>query len=150
MPVSISFPLVDVAVVMVVSRDGSKLLADYNAQWGAFTLPMAKSDDPSSPRAAAVRACVEVLGMPLPPSRCPVRLEFDVPVYQESGRDGDVKRYRYIPFVLRADAEPHPLPGHAAVWLTPAELESHEPVSPSVRHLLSAIPFAEARRAAGF
>src|SRR4051794_22433235 len=125
MPVSISFPLVDVAVVMVISRDGGKLLADYNAQWGAFTLPMAKVDDPASPRAAAVRACAEVLGAPLARGRQPVRLEFDVPAYQESGRDGDVKRYRYIPFVLRAEVEPRPLPGHAAVWLTPAELESH-------------------------
>jgi hypothetical protein len=143
------FPVADVAVVLITDAKGEKLLVDYNPHWDCFTFPMVKVDDPPEAARAAVRAAAEVLGRPLPPTGLPVPLEFDVPVYQTSGRDGVMKRYRYRPFALRVTAAPQPLPGHIAIWLTPAELETHEPVSPTVRHVLGAVPFVETRRAVG-
>src|SRR5437016_3885774 len=38
-----TFPLVDVAVVLIVRR--GQILTDYNPHWAAFTLPMSKQRD---------------------------------------------------------------------------------------------------------
>lgn len=150
------FPLVDVAVVLVTDARGERLLADYNAHWQCFSLPMTTVGElpgaapgaagtPEPPSRAAARAAAEVLGRPLPPGVM-TRLNVDIPPYQRSGRDGTWKRYSYEIYALKA-ADPHPLPGHAAVWLTPGELQEGEPVSPTVRHILTAVSLADVRRA---
>lgn len=155
-----TYPLVDVAVVLILDSTGERLLVDHNPRWSGFSLPMTKlgavpAAAPGSPTTpepaehAAVRAAVDVLGRPLPPTGRPARLSHDVPPWHQSGRDGEWKRYRYHLFALKAAGTPHPRPGHVAVWLTPAELESHEPVSPTVRHVLTAVRMAVIRTAVG-
>ncbi len=145
------FPLVDVAVVLITDAERTKLLVDFNANWAEFSFPMTKldhlpGDTPEAPPVretpvqAAVRAAVEVLGAPLPPTGRPVPLDFHVPPYQRSGSDGVWKRYSYHLFKLTAAAAPQPLPGHVALWLSRAELETHEPVSPTVGLILRAVP----------
>ena len=74
------YPLIDV-VALLISRDG-RLLLDYNEPWSAFCLPITKLRDVQAlvpdgegrletPQEAAVRAAVEVLGIPLAPDRLP-------------------------------------------------------------------------------
>lgn len=139
---------VDVAVVLITDPTGRMLLVDYSPKWHFFTFPMTKVDDEIGAGVAAVRAAVEVLGCPFPPDGGPVPLGADIPVYQTSPRDGEKKRDHYLPYALKAGVAPQPLPGHVALWLTPDQLETHEPMSPTVRHILRAIPFAEVLRAA--
>lgn len=153
------FPVVDVAVVLITDPRGERLLADYNPSWGSFTLPMTKVRDlpPAAPGAApvaestthaAARAAAEVFGRPIAPAAL-VRLDVEVPPYHQSGRDGEWKRYRYHLFASRCGAEPQPLPGHTAVWLTPAEFADLEPISPIARHILEVASLAVVRRALG-
>ncbi len=154
------YPLVDVAAVLILDATGKKLLVDYNPRWGGFSLPMTKlgavpaavpqgASAPEPADRAAVRAASEVLGRPIAPADRPVRLNHDVPPYHQSGNDGEWKRYHYHLFALKAAFTPQPLPGHVAVWLTPDELASHEPVSPTARHVLNAVPIAAVRAAVG-
>ncbi|OWK43752.1 hypothetical protein [Fimbriiglobus ruber] len=155
---SLPYPVIEVAVVLITDPRGERLLADYNPDWGGFTLPMTKRRNPGhadepwaqeaeSPLAAATRAAVEVLGRPLPPDRLPVPLPFELPPWEVSLRDGGWKRYTRWPFALVADGTPHPLPGHVALWLTPAEFEKYEPISPTVSQILGAIPFVDVKKA---
>lgn len=141
------FPLVDVAVVLIADPRGERMLADYNPGWGSFTLPMTKVGElpPAAPGGAAA---AEVLGRPVAAAAL-VRLDVDVPPYQQSGRDGAWKRYRYHLFATRLEIDPHPLPGHAAVWLTPAEWATHEPVAPTARHVLAVASLADVLAAVG-
>ncbi|QDU18938.1 NUDIX domain-containing protein [Urbifossiella limnaea] len=153
------FPVVDVAVVLIADPRGERLLADFNPDWGSFTLPMSKvavlppaspgaAPTAESPARAAARAAAEVFGRPVDAAAL-VKLHAEVPPYQQSGRDGEWKRYRYHLFASRVGAEPRPLPGHVAVWLTPAEFTDHEPVSETARHVLAVMSLADVRRAVG-
>lgn len=150
----------EVAAVLVLDAEGSRVLADFNRHWHCFSVPMSKrhplvpthEDDTTVEEpleATAVRAVTEVLGRPLLPRQTPKRLPVDVPPYARSGRDGTWKRYQYHVFAVRIDHPPRPLDGHAAVWLTPAEVEAGEPVSPTARDILRAIPFEEVRKVVG-
>ena len=142
------YPLVEAAVVLITDRDGRYLL-DFNDSWSSFTFPTTKLHDvptmapgvPTKPEAqpvAAARAAAEVLGRPIDPKALKP-LTIEVPPYAQSGRDGDWKRYTFRLFTLKVTGEPKPLPGHAAVWLTRSELESLEPISPTVRTILAAM-----------
>lgn len=143
------YPLVEVAVVLV-RDDTGRCLVDFNDAWGSFTFPMTKvreqpavqPDGPTGreePQAAACRAVAEVLGRPLPPGLLQA-LACEVPPYRQSGRDGEWKRYTFRLFELTAKFDPKPLPGHSAAWLTRAELKRCEPMSPTVRKILDALP----------
>jgi len=143
------YPLVEVAVVVITDAQG-RFLADYNEAWGGFTLPMSSLHDvparvpvdkptPESPQNAAIRAAAEVLGRPVSPGAL-VPLNIEVAPWNQSGRDGQWKRYQYRLFQLKIDFAPQPLPGHAAVWLTRAELGTLEPISLTVRVILRALP----------
>ncbi len=151
---------VEVASVLILDSEGRRLLLDYNPQWRCYTLPMSKrhpmpgmhADDTTieeSLDTTALRATTEVLGRPLRPSQMPTRLNVAVPPYSRSGRDGQWKRYQHHVFVMRIDGTPNPLDGHSAVWLTPNEIETNEPMSPTVRDILRAIPFAEVKKSVG-
>jgi hypothetical protein len=143
------YETVELAVVLI-GHDG-RLLLDYNAEWSGFCLPITTIHDLAplvpegegrreQPREAARRAAVEVLGRPLAPAGEPQPLRVEVTPYHQSGRDGRWKRYQFHVFGLRTDVVPQPLPGHIAVWMTPQELRTHGPVSPTVRHVLQATP----------
>lgn len=142
------FPIVELGVALIVDAEG-RFLMDYSEPWGSFTFPMTKlgvvpavvPDGPStqeSPLTAATRAAVEVLGRPMDPKTLQA-LACEVPPYNQSGRDGQWKRYTVHLFRLTAKTQPNPLPGHVAVWLTRAELETLEPISPTVRKILAVL-----------
>jgi hypothetical protein len=142
------YPLVDV-VALLIGRDG-RLLLDYNEPWSAFCLPITKIHDlpatvPSGdgreqPIDAAVRAAVEMLGTPLSADRIPRPIEADIPPYQQSGRDGHWKRYKFHVFGLKVNVDAKPLPGHVAIWLKPGELATHQPISPTIKVILDVVP----------
>lgn len=143
-----SFPVVEVSVVLITDTDG-RFLLDFNGHWGGFTPPMSKRHElPAkargdtstleSPHAAGIRAAVEVLGRPLAPSAL-IALDVNVPPWNQSGRDGQWKRYQYHLFGLETNIVPQPLPGHAAVWLTRTELETLEPISATMRAILNVL-----------
>jgi len=155
-----AYQQVEIVVVLVYDESSNRLLADYNHRWEAFTLPMTKGHEiPSAiengpptmetPLSAAIRAAVEVLGRPLSPFQLPEPMNIEIPMWEQSGRDGQWKRYHCLPFAMQAYFEPQPLPGHSAIWLTPAEFLTHEPVSPTARRILQAIPVAELRMVLG-
>lgn len=142
-------PNIDVSVVVIRDANG-RILLDYNDEWKAFTLPMSKIHDlpaeveggptaPESPLAAAVRAAAEVLGRPLPPGALR-EVAAEVSPYSRSLRDGKWKRYDFRVFTATVNGTAHPLPGHVAVWLTPADVEGLEPISPTVGTVLRALP----------
>ncbi|HZZ79844.1 MAG TPA: hypothetical protein VFE62_15100 [Gemmataceae bacterium] len=144
-----TIPLVDLAVVLATDGEG-RFLVDFNDNWSKFTFPMSKQRDvpAKTPNGAAsretalvaaCRAAAEVLGRPVASSSlAPLALE--VPPYKQSGRDGVWKRYACRLFLLKVTAAPRPLAGHIALWLTRAELESLEPISPTVRAILEVLP----------
>lgn len=145
------FPNVEVAVVVISNAKGDQFLADFNAEWGCFTLPMTKrrvlppshekeQEQRETPLQAAMRAAVEVLGRPLLPHELPTPLLRDIPPFNRSGRDGQWKRYTYLPFEMKTELEPRPLPGHTAVWLSLEEFQTAEPISPTARAVLLAAP----------
>jgi hypothetical protein len=143
-----SYPLVELVVVLITDGE-SRFLVDYNEPWGCFTFPSTKLHDPGStmppsreaketPDEAAARATAEVLGRPLDPSAL-TKLPEEVPPWNQSGRDGQWKRYTVHLFGLNTKMDPKPLPGHTALWLTRKELETLEPVSPTVRSILRVV-----------
>jgi len=147
----------ELVALFIVDAEG-RILLDYNANWHAFTLPMSKRhplltntpDDPVIEEpldSTALRAAIEMIGRPL--LQMPIQMNVEVPPWNQSGRDGAWKRYQYRVFALRFDGTPHPLPGHTAVWLTLAELEAAEPISPTVRQILRAVPFADVKKSVG-
>ena len=148
-----SFPQVEVAAVLIVRED--KVLLTYNPLWRAFTLPMTKLGQlppatPNSPATletpqhAAIRAATEALGRPLSPASFPVLHLNDPAHYDQSDRDGQWKRYTYHLFILKLSgsaAAPTPVDGVPAVWLSRAEIETHEPISKTARHLVGLAEF---------
>jgi len=143
------YPLADVSVVVIRDAEG-RVLLDYNDNWGAFTLPMSKRHvlPPATehgqpltetPEVAASRAAAEMVGRPLDPATL-TRVDAAIDPYNQSGRDGQWKRYTYTVFVLTLTDEPKPLPGHVAVWVTKSELKVLQPLSPTVARVLSALP----------
>ena len=144
------YPLVEVSVVLIEDAKG-RLLVDYNEPWSGFTFPMTKVRDlpASSPNseapvketalAAALRAAAEVLGRPLL-SDALTQLPVELPPYTQSNRDGQWKRYTFHLFTLTMHEPVRPLPHHVANWLTIAELQSLEPMSPTVGRILESLP----------
>lgn len=141
----------EVEVAATLITRGQEILAVYNEQWMAFTLPMTKRrtwDDPNIPVAhreeawidAAARAAAEWLGrtvtglteLPLPP---------DTEPYHQSDRTGQWTRYTFQVFRLELDPNDEPLPGAVTQWLTREQLldESRRPISPTLRHVLQAL-----------
>lgn len=129
-----------IAVAYVVDTQGRLLLA-WNANWGAFTLPMTKlhSEMPAeTPEQAAVRSASEVLGVPT--RVVPGKAAKFARGLQKSPRDGDIKDYQYhvVP------VEPHPDFAssnggrHAVVWATIDKLLAgeYQPMSQSVESIL--------------
>ena len=131
--------LVDVAVALIL-KDG-QVLAVYNENWGAFTLPMAKrrvwKDEEEDSLVgerwedAAGRAASEVLGrtvllrkLTLPEDR----------LHGRSWRDGRVKAYRYQTFLVLRSA-PEPRDGILCEWLSPGDLLDNQ------RHPISETAF---------
>lgn len=152
-----SITCVEVAPVLILDAHG-RILLTYNVKWAAFSLPMSKRkslpldsmDDTATEEpieTTALRAAVEVIGRPL--LHKPQRVVADVKPYHASARDGTWKRYQYQLFAMRFDGTATPLPGHTAVWLSPEELETHEPISPTVREILRAVPLAEVKKTVG-
>ena len=128
-----------IAVAYVVDSQGRLLLA-WNANWGAFKLPMTKlhTEMPAeTPEQAAVRAVAEVLGVP-------TRVVSGKAAHfarglQKSPRDGDIKDYQYhvVP------VEPHPdfvsvNDSHTVVWAAIDKLQAgeYQPMSQSVESIL--------------
>ena len=139
------YPKVEVSALLI--GRGGKLLLDYNQSWSAFCFPITKVRDlPSkipdgegqreSALDAAVRAAVEMIGVPLAPDRLPKAIEADIGPYQQSGRDGQWKRYEFHLFGMKLTEEPKPLHGHTAIWLKPEEIRTHQPISPTTLMLL--------------
>ena len=139
---------VDVVVLLIAK--GGKLLLDYNAAWSAFCLPITKirelpakvpngEGSREMPMDAAVRAAVEVLGAPLSIDRFPKPVETDIPPYQQSGRDGQWKRYKFHLYSMKIAFDPKPLPGHSAVFMKPEEFATHQPLSPTMTVIVKAL-----------
>ena len=140
-------PHVNLSISVVIS-DG-KILVDWNPRWGCFTLPMTKirewhtdrghvDTDSETALDAAIRTVAESLGRPLVAGEIPQgpeELELQ-PYSHRSYRDGRWKRYGQTVFVFRIDS---PVLGHRLNWLTPEDLETHRPISPTatevIRHL---------------
>jgi len=142
---SMPLPSVDVAVTLL--QHGNRILAGYNSQWGAFSLPMTKRHvwkDPDLPDGlreetwenAAVRAAAEWIGrttLAVPQLICDKEFE-----YRQSDRDGHWKRYSFRVFKLAVESEV--LGGTEAYeWLTPAELvdPKRRPVSESAVFIIA-------------
>ena len=137
-------PLVDLATTLLV-KDG-RVLAVYNAKWGAFTLPMSKRRRWEAPAGTketereeewtdtAVRAAAEWLGRTLTGEP-----EFlaEVAEFQQSDRDAQWKRYRMRVYKIEVDTLDLPA-GKACEWLLPDELtdEDRRPISPTARHVI--------------
>jgi hypothetical protein len=143
------YPLVEMVVVQITDAEG-RFLVDYNEPWRSFTFPSTKLHDQASttptkrepketPLEAAARAVAEVLGRPVDPNAL-TKLPYEVPPWNQSGRDGQWKRYTVHLLGLNAKVDPKPLPGHTAIWLTRQELETLEPISPTVRTILCVMP----------
>ena len=139
-----AFQPVEVAVT-VMARD-AKMLAIYNHKWGAFSLPMTKRKKWQDPQISlgvceedwtvtATRAAAEALGKSFAPKQFPRRL-MEVKEYRQRGEDGIWKVYAFQIFGMD-------IPGHAtlhsgtvAEWLTPAEFDTHQPLSTTARYLV--------------
>ena len=95
-----------IAVAYVVDSQGRLLLA-WNANWGAFTLPMTKlhTEMPAeTPEQAALRAAAEVLGVPT--RVVPGHTAKFARGLLRSPRDGEIKDYQYhvVPIEYRHSA----------------------------------------------
>jgi hypothetical protein len=135
------FALLEVAVTLIT--EDQRILAVYNANWAAFTLPMTKRRawrDPRAPKQlhaeewldAAARAAAEWLGR-----TCVPEFVFDDKGdYQQSDRDGTWKRYHFQVFRLRLQEEPKLVNGAVTEWLTAAEFLDRRPISNTARYLI--------------
>jgi len=136
--------LVEVAAVVIV-RD-RKILAVFNENWGAFTLPMTKRRMWKDAGArienedwahAASRAAGEWLAKTFtsPPVFC-----VDAPEYEQSDRDGVLKRYwfKVFRFCLDEDEDQELVHGAHAEWLTADQFleKDRRPISPTAVALL--------------
>lgn len=141
--------MLNIAVTVISQAKMTRLLAVFNPRWGAFTFPMTKIrdyEDPETnmgarqeePLSAATRAAAEVVGRTL------VRTELPNPLFLTSKGDLSPARLRWNMYYLHIFAldlsQETTLAGSANVeWLTPAEFDSHEPVSPTARFILDSL-----------
>jgi hypothetical protein len=143
------FPQVEVSVVLL-ERAGL-FLVEFNPKWARFTLPMARLRGRALPGGcvrekpveAAVRAASLALGRPLPVASFPRPVTLDVPpqTLQRSLRDQQTKRYLYRVFALRVtDPTPQHALGWHTLWMRPADLLTHHPVSPTAAHVVRNLP----------
>jgi hypothetical protein len=139
---------VQLSAVLITDAEG-RFLLDFNENWGSFAFPMSKQHElpatvpggtvtVETSLGAALRAAAEILGRPLPPASLKP-LPVEMPPYNQSGRDGKWRRYSFHLFGLTIKFAPGPVSGHSAVWLTRAELETAEPISPTVRKILELV-----------
>ena len=136
-----------VEVVVTVIHHGRKILLVFNAQWGAFTLPMTKLrqwpygeyeelDKTEDEYDAAMRNAGEVLGKTS--TRGPkLLLDNHVVEIQQSDRDSKKKRYAFRLFAFPVDA-PDLAPGVLGEWLDVSEILDNErrPISKTARSLI--------------
>ena len=102
--------------------------------------------DPESETArdASIRAAAEAIGRPMTPDELPSQpeaLELQ-PYGHRSHRDGQWKRFGREVFVVRLASSTNPCCG-SHVWLPPAEVEAHVPVSPTAAEIVSALVASE-------
>jgi len=132
-----------VRISVVLLQWGERYLATFNAQWGAFTLPMTRLkrlDDPEVPGMAtneswvdaALRVMAEYLGRT---TTLKPELALEVPQSQQSQRSGELKRYHFKVFRFVFAEEPKLAPGVVAEWLTADEFmdERRQPISTTAR-----------------
>jgi hypothetical protein len=144
MPNELEYPLVDVAVTLIVR--GGRILAVYNRPWSAFTVPMTKRrcwQDPSIPPAAreedwveaAARAAAEWLGCT---STTPPQFLADIAEWRQGDRDGVWKRYHFQVFKVELKEGDETSAGAICEWLSPDQFldENRRPISPTARHLI--------------
>jgi hypothetical protein len=136
------FSLVDVGAAVVERVQDGRILAVWNAGWGAFTLPMSRRHawkDPAIPDSlhteawedAAARAAAEWLGRTCEP----VHLA-DLGEFQQTDRDGVWKRYRFQVFRVAVAGDAPLVPGAIAEWLTPEQFLHRRPISPTAKYLI--------------
>jgi hypothetical protein len=136
----------NVEVVATLLTQGRKILAVFNPRWGAFTFPMSKrkffkdSDvseaaTPEKLDRAAARVAAEVLGRSFPPDDFPTP-SVEIKDFEQSDADGAWKLYTIHVFTLKLPEEVRPAPSVIAEWLTPEELQTHEPVTRTARYVL--------------
>lgn len=135
-------------VVAVIVMKAGRLLLVYNANWGAFALPMSKRrtwEDPSQKADAvreedwedtALRAASEWLGGT---TRAKPEALGQVPEFQQSDRDGKWKRYHTEAFRLEIEDDLGPAPGKSTEWLVVDDVldEDRRPISPTARHVVA-------------
>jgi len=152
------FQQVDVAA-LIVHRD-DRILAVYNPEWGAYTLPMTKRrawQDPANGEIrheewldAAIRARAECLRgtSTVPPQHVPgepILLPGEPPLYvdpadfRQSSRDHEWKRYTYQLFSAQFNATDELVDPARCEWLTPAEFADprRRPISKTARELVA-------------
>jgi hypothetical protein len=138
-------PIVEVVTTLVV-QDG-KVMVIFNPKWAAFSFPMSKRkvflDNAISSVGtaekldrAAARVAAEVLGRSFPPQGFPHPL-FDAKEYKQSDVDGIWKLYQFHVFSLQVTNIQNPASGIIAEWLTPDQINCHEPFSHTARYLLA-------------
>ncbi len=137
------FPKVEVSAVAIVR--GGRILAVYNAAWGAFTLPMTKRrvmqdkkietvHRDESWEHAASRAIAENIGKTVVGLKPLVSLLG----FQQSDRDGAIKEYDYQAFRFDLPDGIEPIAGLITEWLTIEEWldPRRAPISPTAVNLL--------------
>ncbi len=137
----------NVEAVATVLANGRKLLAVFNPRWGGFTLPMSKRKqfrDRSVCEAAraeewptaAARVAAEVLGRSFAPADFPRALT-EIKDFEQSDADGIWKLYSIRVFGLAVSDNVRLAPGVVAEWLEPEEFQVREPMTRTVRFLLT-------------
>lgn len=139
-------PLLDIAAVLVMCH--GRILMGFNAQWGAFTLPMSKRrswEDATTAKGkvreekwedTATRAAAEWLGRTLVVTPDPLG---EIGEFQQSDRDGKWKRYHLRAYRLEVDPDIQPRASAPTEWLLPAQIldTARGPISPTARHIVA-------------
>ena len=137
----------NVEVVATLLVQGKKILAVFNPRWGAFSFPMSRrkffKDSgvseavmPEKLERAAARVAAEVLGRSFAPDDFPAPL-IEIKDFEQSDADGLWKLYTLHVFTLKVSEGVRLAPGVIGEWLTAKELQTREPVTRTVRYLLS-------------
>jgi hypothetical protein len=141
------FESVEVAVTLIVK--GSAILAVFNPQWGAYTVPMTKRrswQDPNTVNGphledwedAAIRARSEYI--PGTTTDSP-RFLLEIPEYQQSDRDGKWKRFRFSVYKMAVPENIASLTGLNCVWLSTDEFldARRRPISKTARDIVNQV-----------
>ncbi len=149
-PEETNMKIENVEVAGTIIACGEQMLVVNNIKWGAFSFSMTKlrrRQDPAlgigmhleQPQAAAIRAAAEVLGRTLAEHELPSLLH-EVKEYRQSDADGIWKLYNLHIFQMTLPKRPAiPGAGLEIEWLTATELRNRQPVSSTVRYLLTCL-----------